>query len=166
VIWNLCIRRPVLTSVVWVVVAIFGIYGFNQMPVREQPDVDPPIVSVNVVLLGAEPEGLETEVIEPLEEEINTIEGLKELTSTAREQVATIERQQWQNVELNRRLRTVYSWMGLMREGETSYPATLEALRTASAGGPGPSEEHVAEAPAGGEDDRTAGDTGPRGDDE
>ncbi len=66
-IWNLCIRRPVLTSVVWVVVAIFGIYGFNQMAVREQPDVDPPIVSVNVVLLGAEPEVLETEVIEPLE---------------------------------------------------------------------------------------------------
>jgi len=90
-IWNLCIRRPVLTGVVWVVVAIFGIYGFNQMPVREQPDVEPPIVSVNVVLLGAEPEVLETEVIEPLEEELNTIEGLKELTSTAREQVANIE---------------------------------------------------------------------------
>jgi hydrophobe/amphiphile efflux-1 (HAE1) family protein len=102
VIWNLCIRRPVLTSVVWVVVAIFGIYGFNQMPVREQPDVDPPIVSVNVVLLGAEPEVLETEVIEPLEEEINTIEGLKELTSTAREQVATItaEFELWRDIDI------------------------------------------------------------------
>lgn len=101
-IWNLCIRRPVLTSVIWIVVAIFGIYGFNQMPVREQPDVDPPIVSVNVVLLGAEPEVLETEVIEPLEEEINTIEGLKELRSTAREQVATItaEFELWRDIDV------------------------------------------------------------------
>ncbi|MDZ7670382.1 MAG: efflux RND transporter permease subunit [Gammaproteobacteria bacterium] len=101
-IWNFCIRRPVFTSVIWVVVAIFGIYGFNQMPVREQPDVDPPIVSVNVVLLGAEPEVLEIEVIEPLEEEINTIEGLKELTSTARDQVATItaEFELWRDIDV------------------------------------------------------------------
>ena len=89
-IWNFCIRRPVLTTVVFLVLAIFGAYGYRQMPVRENPDVDFPIVSVNVVLPGAEPEVIETEVIEPLEEEINTIEGLKELRSTARYQVATI----------------------------------------------------------------------------
>jgi hydrophobe/amphiphile efflux-1 (HAE1) family protein len=65
-------------------------YGYLQMPIRENPDVDFPIVSVNVVLPGAEPTVIETEVIEPLEEEINTIEGLKELRSTARYQVATI----------------------------------------------------------------------------
>jgi len=101
-IWNFCIRRPVFTSVIWIVVAIFGIYGFNQMGVREQPDVDPPLVSVNVVLPGAEPEVLETEVVEPLEEQINTIEGLKELTSTARDQVATItaEFELWRDIDV------------------------------------------------------------------
>src|SRR5690606_7148896 len=101
-IWNFCIRRPVLTAVIWISVAIFGVYGFNQLPVREQPDVDPPIVSVNVVLLGAEPEVLETEVIEPLEEEINTIEGLKELRSTATEQVANItaEFELWRDIDV------------------------------------------------------------------
>ncbi|MFW6092701.1 MAG: efflux RND transporter permease subunit [Pseudomonadota bacterium] len=101
-IWNFCIGRPVLTSVIWISIAIFGIYGFNQLPIREQPDVEPPIVSVNVVLMGAEPEVLETEVIEPLEEEINTIEGLKELTSTAREQVATVtaEFELWRDMDV------------------------------------------------------------------
>ncbi len=101
-IWNFCIRRPVLTSVIWIAVAIFGIYGFNQLPVREEPDVDFPVVSVNVVLLGAEPEVLETEVIEPLEQEINTIEGLKELRSTAREQVATVtaEFELWRDIDV------------------------------------------------------------------
>jgi hydrophobe/amphiphile efflux-1 (HAE1) family protein len=101
-IWNFCIRRPVLTVVVFLIIAIFGIYGYLQMPVREFPDVDFPIVSVNVVLLGAEPEVIETEIVEPLEEEINTIEGLKELTSEAREEVATIiaEFELWRDIDI------------------------------------------------------------------
>ena len=101
-IWNFCIRRPVMTVVVFLVIAIFGLYGYQQMPVREVPDIDFPIVSVNVVLAGAEPEVIETEIIEPLEEEINTIEGLKELTSTAREQVGTVtaEFELWRDIDV------------------------------------------------------------------
>jgi len=101
-IWNFCIRRPVLTIVIFLIIAIFGLYGYFHMSVREFPDVDFPIVSVNVVLAGAEPEVIETEIIEPLEEEINTIEGLKELTSEAREEVATItaEFELWRDIDV------------------------------------------------------------------
>ncbi|MBS3757272.1 MAG: efflux RND transporter permease subunit [Desulfobacterales bacterium] len=89
-IWNLCIRRPVMTTVVFLALFIFGVYGYHQMPVREFPDVDFPIVSVSVILPGADPEVIETEVVEPLEEEINTIEGIKEITSTSREEVGIV----------------------------------------------------------------------------
>ncbi|MDZ7833101.1 MAG: efflux RND transporter permease subunit [Desulfobacterales bacterium] len=89
-IWNFCIRRPVLTTVMFLAIFIFGIFGYNQMPVREFPDVDFPIVNVSVVLPGADPEVIETEVVEPLEEEINTIEGIKEITATSREQVGIV----------------------------------------------------------------------------
>lgn len=101
-IWNYCIRRPVLTIVLFLVLAIFGLYGYYQMPVRESPDVDLPIVSVNVILPGAEPEVIETEIVEPLEEEINTVEGLKTLTSVAREQVGTItaEFELWRDIDI------------------------------------------------------------------
>lgn len=101
-IWNFCIRRPVLTIVIFLIIAIFGVYGYRQMPVRENPDVEFPIVSVNVVLPGAEPEVIETEIIEPLEEEINTVEGLKKLTSSAREQVASIvaEFELWRDIDI------------------------------------------------------------------
>ncbi|MFO7728850.1 MAG: efflux RND transporter permease subunit [Desulfonatronovibrio sp.] len=83
-IWNLCIRRPVMTIVIFLVFAIFGVYGFLQMPVQENPDVEFPVISVSVVLSGAAPEIVEQEIIDPLEEEINTIEGLKDLTSSAK----------------------------------------------------------------------------------
>ena len=89
-IWNFCIRRPVFTVVIFLALTIFGIYGYMQMPVREYPDVEFPIVNVSVVLPGADPEVIETEVVEPLEEEMNTIEGIKEITSTAREEVGTV----------------------------------------------------------------------------
>ena len=90
-IWNFFIRRPVLATVIFLAIAIFGIYGYNQMPVREYPDVEFPVVNVSVVLPGADPEVIETEVVEPLEEEINTIEGIKELKSTSREQVGVVK---------------------------------------------------------------------------
>ena len=89
-IWNFCIRRPVFTVVLFLALTIFGVYGYMQMPVREYPDVEFPIVNVSVVLPGADPEVIETEVVEPLEEELNTIEGIKKITSTAREEVGTV----------------------------------------------------------------------------
>jgi multidrug efflux pump len=102
VIWNFCIRRPVMTTVIFLVMAIFGGYGYVQMPVQQDPDVEFPVVSVNVVLAGAAPGVIESEIIDPLEAEINTIEGLRTMASTAQEQVATItaEFELWRNIDV------------------------------------------------------------------
>jgi hydrophobe/amphiphile efflux-1 (HAE1) family protein len=89
-IWNFCIRRPVLTVVIFLTVAIFGVYGYLQLPVREFPDVEFPVVNVSVILDGADPEVVESEVVDPLEEELNTIEGVKQIVSTSREEVGSV----------------------------------------------------------------------------
>jgi len=101
-IWNFTIRRPILTVVVFIVMAIFGVYGAMQMPVQENPDVDFPVVSVQVTLAGAAPEVIETEVIDPLEAEVNTIEGLRTLRSSSREQGGNItaEFELWRDIDL------------------------------------------------------------------
>jgi len=101
-IWNFCIRRPVFTTVIFLAIFIFGIFGYTQMPVREFPDVEFPIVNVSVTLPGADPEVIETEVVEPLEEELNTIEGIKQITSTCREQVGivTVEFELYRDVDV------------------------------------------------------------------
>lgn len=101
-IWNFTIRRPVFTIVIFVIMGIFGAYGAMQMPVQEQPDVDFPIVSVSVILAGAAPEVVEREVIDPLEAEINTIEGLRSLRSTAESQGGNIvaEFELWRDIDL------------------------------------------------------------------
>ncbi len=87
---RISIQRPVLTSMMSLALILFGLISLVRLPVRELPDIDPPIVSVTTVYPGANASVVETEVSERLEEEINNIEGIKTLSSQSREEVSTI----------------------------------------------------------------------------
>lgn len=84
------IKRPVLATMMSLGIVFFGLIALLKLPVRELPDIDPPIVSVTTVYPGANASVVETEVSERLEEAINNIEGIKTLSSTSREEVSTI----------------------------------------------------------------------------
>jgi multidrug efflux pump len=87
---ELSIQRPVLASMMNLALILFGLVALSRLPVRELPDIDPPVVSVLTVYPGANAAVVETEITEKLEEAINSIEGIKELTSESREQVSSI----------------------------------------------------------------------------
>ncbi|NNL67410.1 MAG: efflux RND transporter permease subunit, partial [Myxococcales bacterium] len=84
------IDRPVLASVMSLVIVLFGWIGATRLQNRELPDVDPPVVSVTTVFPGAAPEVVETSVTQPLEDLLVGIDGVKHITSTSREQVSQI----------------------------------------------------------------------------
>ena len=71
-------------------IVLFGVVGYLRLPVRELPDVDPPIVTISTVYRGASAEVMEAEVTERIEQEVNTIPGIKTLVSTSREEVSLI----------------------------------------------------------------------------
>lgn len=87
---RLCIQRPILASMMNVALILFGVISLTRLPVRELPDVDPPVVSVSTTYPGANATVVETEITERLEEAINNIEGIKTLSSESREQVSNI----------------------------------------------------------------------------
>lgn len=87
---RISIQRPVLTLMMSLALILFGLISLQRLPVRELPDIDPPIVSVTTVYPGANAAVVETEVTERLEEAINNIEGIKALTSQSREEVSSI----------------------------------------------------------------------------
>ncbi len=87
---DLSIRRPVLASMLSLALVLFGAIGYTQLAVREFPDVDPPIVSVNTALPGANPQVVESAVTDILEEELSTIEGLRTLSSASQEGLSSI----------------------------------------------------------------------------
>jgi hydrophobe/amphiphile efflux-1 (HAE1) family protein len=85
-----CIRRPIFAIMLNLLIVLFGVVGFLRLPVRELPDVDPPIVTITTVYRGASAEVMESEVTERIEQEVNTISGIKTLTSISREAVSII----------------------------------------------------------------------------
>ena len=87
---DLSIRRPVLASMLSASLVLFGIIGYRQLAVREYPDVDPPIISVQTFLPGANPQVVESAITDILEEELSTVPGLRTLTSSSAEQFSNI----------------------------------------------------------------------------
>ncbi len=90
---DISIRRPVFATVMSITIVLFGIISFTQLPVREYPDIDPPIISVVTLYRGASSSVVETEISDVLEEQFATLEGVKTITSSSREggSVITIE---------------------------------------------------------------------------
>lgn len=78
---EICIRRPVLASMIVLTLVVIGVTGYLHLDVDRFPSVDLPTVSVRTRLPGASPAEMEAQVSQPIEEVINTIEGIKELRS-------------------------------------------------------------------------------------
>jgi multidrug efflux pump len=89
-LYKLSIERPVLATVMSIVIVIFGLVSSQRLGVREFPSVDPPIITVSTMYPGAPPEVIESEITEPLEESINAVAGIRTLTSVSREARSTI----------------------------------------------------------------------------
>lgn len=82
---SISIRRPVLAIVMSLTIMLFGIIGYTYLGVREYPSIDPPIISVATTYAGANADVVESQITEPLEEQINGIAGIRSLTSVSRD---------------------------------------------------------------------------------
>jgi len=87
---ELCIKRPVLATVMSLLIVLVGVISFLRLTVREYPKIDSPVVSVRTVYQGASPQVIESQVTQPLEDSISGIEGVKTLKSVSREEVSQI----------------------------------------------------------------------------
>jgi multidrug efflux pump len=92
---TLSIKRPVLAIVLNLVILLFGAIGFTTLGVREFPSIDPPVVSVRTSYPGANASIIEAEITEPLEKAINSVEGIRTISSSSNQGSSSI------NVEFN-----------------------------------------------------------------
>ncbi|PQJ35737.1 acriflavin resistance protein [Salinibacter sp. 10B] len=89
-LYSLSIRRPVLATVFTLLIMIFGAVGFYFLGVREYPAVDPPVISVATTYQGANADVIDSQITEPLEEQINGIDGIRTIESVSRQGQSTI----------------------------------------------------------------------------
>ena len=84
------IKRPVFTLMLMAAVVVFGLYAYPRIGVDQYPNVDIPVVTVTTLLPGADPESIEKNVSDPLEEGLNTINGVDELNSINLENISQV----------------------------------------------------------------------------
>ena len=87
---ELCIRRPVMTTLLMAAFVIFGLIAYRALPVSELPSVDFPTISVSASLPGASPETMAASVATPLEAQFSTISGVDNMSSTSARGATTI----------------------------------------------------------------------------
>ncbi|MBA4190467.1 MAG: AcrB/AcrD/AcrF family protein [Planctomycetaceae bacterium] len=89
-IWDICIRRPVFTTMLVMCPVVMGLASYSRLGVELFPNVDVPVVVVTTTLKGASVEEMESAITKPVEEAVNTVSGIDELRSTTREGVSSV----------------------------------------------------------------------------
>ncbi|WP_341703720.1 efflux RND transporter permease subunit [Ferrovibrio sp.] len=90
VLSDVSIKRPVFATVLSLVLIIFGLFALRSMSVREYPDIDPPVVSVNTIYRGASAEIIESKITQIIEDAVAGIEGIRVISSTSREESSSV----------------------------------------------------------------------------
>ena len=87
---DISIRRPVFATVINLLLIAFGVVAFTRLQVREYPDIDPPVVSIETEYPGAAASVMERRVTQLIEDRIAGVEGIETVTSTSRDGVSTV----------------------------------------------------------------------------
>lgn len=92
---TLSIKRPVLAIVMNIAIILFGVIGYTYLGIREFPSIDPAIISVSTSYSGANADIIESQITEPLEKAINSIDGIRNISSSSNQGSSRI------NIEFN-----------------------------------------------------------------
>src|ERR1700751_635852 len=87
---TISIKRPVLTIVLNLTIILFGIIGYSFLGIREFPSIDPAQISIRTDYAGANADIIESQITEPIEKSINSIDGIKNITSSSVQGTSTI----------------------------------------------------------------------------
>ncbi|WP_347359167.1 efflux RND transporter permease subunit [Bdellovibrio sp.] len=122
---DLSIRRPVFAWVLMFALIVFGAICMNRMGISQLPDVDFPVVSISVDYEGAAPEVVEAELLDPVEERLLAIEGIKEMRSSARQGSGSVTLEFDINRNVDVVLQEVQTALSRMRWPPGVDPATI-----------------------------------------
>jgi HAE1 family hydrophobic/amphiphilic exporter-1 len=88
---DFAIKRPIITVVSMIALVVFGLFALVQLDTDEFPEIDPPIVAINIPYPGASPDQVEREIVEPIEEAVAGLSGVNKITSSSLDSFATLQ---------------------------------------------------------------------------
>jgi hydrophobe/amphiphile efflux-1 (HAE1) family protein len=112
---ELSVKRPVFAWILMASIVIFGAISLNRLGVSQMPDIDFPVLSIGVNYEGAAPQVVEAEILEPLEERLLSIEGVTQMSSSARQGAGSVTLEFDIDRDVNVALQEVQSALGQLR---------------------------------------------------
>src|SRR5215204_2818090 len=120
---DVSIKRPVFATMMMLALVVLGVVSYGRLAIDEYPDVTYPTINVSVTYPGASPEVIMRQVSKPLEEALNTVQGIKEINSTSSEGSSNVRVTFNLNVEIPVALQDVSSKVSRIRR---SLPPGIE----------------------------------------
>lgn len=115
-IYKTAINKPVTTLLVFVAVIVIGLFSFSRLPIDQFPEMDPPYISVLTVYPGASASEIETNVTKIIENNLNSVDYLKEITSTTKENISVVLLELEWGTNLDEIINDVRSYIDMVKD--------------------------------------------------
>ncbi len=113
-IYKTAINKPITTALIFVAVIIIGLFSLTRLPIDQMPEMDPPYITVMTTYPGANASEIETNITKIIENALNSVDGLKNLTSTSKDNISVVTMEfQW-GLNLDEQLNDIRSYVDLV----------------------------------------------------
>ncbi|MCQ2274213.1 MAG: efflux RND transporter permease subunit [Bacteroidales bacterium] len=113
-IYKTAINKPITTGLIFVAIIILGLFSLRQLPIDQMPEMDPPYITVMTTYAGANASDIETNITKNIENALNSVDGLKNLTSTSKDNLSVVTMEfQWGS-NLDEALNDIRSYVDLV----------------------------------------------------
>ncbi len=89
-IYKTAIQKPITTGLIFVAVIVLGLFSLSRLPIDQMPEMDPPYVTVMTTYAGANASDIETNITKIIENSLNSVDGLKNITSTSKDNISVV----------------------------------------------------------------------------
>ena len=112
-IYRSAIEKPITTGLIFVAVIVLGLFSLTRLPIDQMPEMDPPYVTVMTTYAGANASEIETNITKLIENSLNSVDGLKNITSTSKDNISVSLEFEWGS-DIDEALNDIRSYVDLI----------------------------------------------------
>ena len=113
-IYKTAISKPITTGLIFVAVIVLGLFSLSRLPIDQMPEMDPPYVTVMTTYAGANASEIETNITKLVENSLNSVDGLKNITSTSKDNISVVSLEFEWGSNIDEALNDIRSYVDLL----------------------------------------------------
>ena len=113
-IYKTAIQKPITTGLIFVAVIVLGLFSLTRLPIDQMPEMDPPYVTVMTTYAGANASEIETNITKIVENSLNSVDGLKNITSTSKDNISVVSLEFEWGSDIDEALNDIRSYVDLL----------------------------------------------------